>query len=62
MDLNFTIDFDGEAIHIVVDNATTLSVVRDYDETKYKGFSKLDNEDFAQQLKDVCEILFSLQC
>jgi len=61
MELNFTLDLDSKEIHIIVDNAAYVVVYKDEEGWYYKNFESIEDEILKEKLKEVCEILFTLE-
>ena len=60
LDINISIDFDAEEVHIIVDNSITIYASADDDGVKFHNFHKIDDENLADLLKQYCRLAFNL--
>lgn len=61
MDINFSIDFDRDEVHVLIDHSLSLTIIRDDDSYSYRGFDKIDDEDVQAKLKRIAKIIFELE-
>lgn len=62
MDLEISVDFESQNITIVIDSLTRISADRESDGTiNYSRLSKIESEDTQEIIKQVCELIFSIE-
>lgn len=61
MQLNIDVDFDEEAVYLLIDDAIRLSARKNSDgELEFKNFDKLDSDTSEQVLKSVAIQLLNI--
>lgn len=64
MDIDFSLNFDDQEIKIVVDSSLSLSALKvgpNKGDILFKRFDRLDTEEQQETLKEVVQLLFTLE-
>lgn len=63
MNLDISLDLEEQVIRIIVDDSGTITAMKNHNNEgiTYYRLNRLDSEESQEKIKQVCEILFSLE-
>lgn len=63
MNLDISLDLEEQIIRIIVDDSGTITAAKNHNNEgiTYYRLNRLDSEESQEKIKQVCEILFSLE-